>query len=137
MRSYLPLFLASVLFLGGSQMPCLAQHMNAPGAPCQQTATNAETGQCFERAFKDADRELNIAYADIRKTLAPENRQNLENAQRAWLKYRDATCAAEKALYYGGTGAFSANSACLEAETRQRLNDLHATYDWQVLKLRP
>jgi uncharacterized protein YecT (DUF1311 family) len=137
MRSHLRFCLAPVLFLGGFQTPCLAQHMNAPGAPCQQAATNAETGQCFERAYKDADRELNIAYANVRRILAPEQRQDLEIAQRAWLKYRDATCAAEKALYYGGTGAFPASLACLEAETRQRLNDLHATYDWQVLKFGP
>lgn len=127
--------LAGVM-LACSQLPCSAQHMNAPGAPCQQAGSNAETGQCFDLASQNADGELNRTYAQIRKVLLPEDRANLEGAERAWLKYRNATCAAERKLYGQGTGAFPAYAACLEAETRQRTSDLLATYGWKVEKAR-
>ena len=111
--------------------------MNAAEAPCRNVVVTAEMAQCFDRARKDADQELNRAYVEIRAVLAPKDRQNLEDAERAWLKYRDATCAAERDLYAGGTGSFPAHLACLEEETRLRTSDLRATYGWKFEKASP
>jgi uncharacterized protein YecT (DUF1311 family) len=136
MRTLLRLSLVSLMVLGCSQVPSWGQHMNAPEAPCRHAGSNAETAQCFDQEYKRADHELNRVYAEVRAALAPADRRNLEDAERAWLKYRDATCAAERSLYDGGTGAFPAYSACLEEETRQRTNDLRAIYSWKVEKPR-
>jgi uncharacterized protein YecT (DUF1311 family) len=130
----LRLSLLATVGLACAPIPCLAQHMNAPGAPCRNAGSNAETAQCLDLAFRQADRDLNAAYAQVRKGLSPEDQARLEGAERAWLKYRDATCEAERGLYQGGTGAAPAYSACLEGETRQRANDLRATYGWLVEK---
>jgi uncharacterized protein YecT (DUF1311 family) len=127
----------SLLLIGCSQVPCWAQHMNSPEAPCRHVVVTAELTQCFDHAYKNVDRDLNKIFADIRAVLAPTERQNLEESERAWLKYRDATCVAERKLYDGGTGAFPAFAACLEEETRQHVSDLHATYGWRIEKSRP
>jgi uncharacterized protein YecT (DUF1311 family) len=139
MRSYLPLFLASVLFLGGAPTACLAQHMNAPGAPCQKAGPEVMIERCFSHARDDADRDLNVVYAKVLAVIEPEDRLNLVKAERAWLQYRDATCAAESGLYDGAADGtrYTVRFACLEAETRWRLNDLHASYDWKVQKSQP
>jgi uncharacterized protein YecT (DUF1311 family) len=139
MRSYLPLFLASALVLGGSKTPCIAQHVNNPGGPCQHAGPDAMIGGCFSRAKDDADRTLNVVYAQILAVLEPKDRLNLVKAERVWLQYRDATCAAESGLYDGAADGMrsTVRVACLDAETRQRLNDLHASYDWKVQKSQP
>jgi uncharacterized protein YecT (DUF1311 family) len=126
--------LISLAILGFAQVPCYAQHMNAAGAPCQQPASNAETTQCFLSAAKHADEELNRTYVQIRKILGSDDLRKLEDAERLWIQYRDATCIAERDLYGNGTGAYPAYAACLEAETRFRVNDLNATYGWRVEK---
>ena len=136
MRSQFRLALATLVVLGGSQVPSWAQHMNSPGAPCRDAVATSDIAQCFDRAYSNADHELNKVYAEARAVLAPTNRENLQDAERAWLKYRDATCAAERSLYEGGTAASPAYSACLEEETRQRASDLRAIYGWKVEKAR-
>jgi uncharacterized protein YecT (DUF1311 family) len=108
--------------------------MNAAGAPCQQSASNAETAECFLSASKRADEQLARTYAQIQKVLGADDLRKLQNAERLWTQYRDAACTAERDLYGEGTGAYPAYAACLEAETRFRVDDLNAAYGWRVEK---
>ena len=94
--------------------------------------TNAETGECFERAYKVADKQLNIVYQQSRSVLIKADQDRLELAQTAWLRFRDASCEAERDLYRTGTGANPEALACLEAETRNRTVDLHQSYGWKL-----
>src|SRR5208282_3964891 len=86
----------------------VAQHVNARSAPCQQPASNAETGQCFFNAAKEADEKLNRTYGEIQNFLESKNRiedrDALRKAQRLWIGFRDANCAAARGLYGKGTG---------------------------------
>src|SRR5436189_500193 len=102
-----------------------AQHMNAPDAPCQKPASNAETTACFISASKAADEELNRMYARIREVLSADEQKDLKEAQQVWLKFRDSTCSAERNLYSGGSAAPGVYAACIEAEARHRTADLH------------
>jgi uncharacterized protein YecT (DUF1311 family) len=114
---------ARIIFIGLGLF-CLsgahAQHMNSPEAPCRNVATTIDVSNCFGSASKDADRKLNRTYVQILSVLQPGDQQRLRIAQRVWLQFRDATCAAEKSLYGQGTGASPAYLACLEEVTRQR-----------------
>lgn len=116
----------------------LAQHMNATTAPCQKPAANAETAQCFAEAAKAADEKLNQTYGSVRKYLSSANRSEdeeaLQKAQRLWIAFRDANCAAVRGLYGNGTGGAVNYLACMEAQTRQRTADLVTGYDWLLLK---
>lgn len=112
----------------------LGQHMNSPEAPCLKPATTVETANCFGRALKDADGNLQHLYERLKEKLPADDFTRLQAAQRLWLKYRDANCAAEYNLYGGGTAGPIAHLACLEADTRTRIAELHTMYDWQLEK---
>jgi uncharacterized protein YecT (DUF1311 family) len=71
---------------------------------------------------------LNAAYKALRGKLHAADGQRLVAAQRLWIQYRDANCAAERGLYQGGTAASPAFLACLEAMTRTRTKELTITY---------
>ena len=124
------------LVLGCSVDPCWAQHMNAAEAPCRDVVVTSDVAECFDEAARRADKQLNTTYAEIRLALGPQERQDLEGAERAWLKYRDAACVAERRLYEGGTAAIPAYTACIEEETRQHSSDLRVIYGWRIEKAR-
>ena len=73
-------------------------------------------------------------YKAIRRKLNGADAQRLVAAQRLWVQFRDTTCAAERDLYEGGSGANPAYLACTEEETRLRTNDLRTTYGWLIEK---
>jgi uncharacterized protein YecT (DUF1311 family) len=108
--------------------------MNAPGASCNQPSSTAEEAGCFAKASDTADKELNRLYEQVRTVLKSDERSDLIEAQRAWLKYRDLTCTAEYKLYGGGTGGPVTRMACLAAITRERIATLRITYGWRLEK---
>ena len=110
-----------------------AQHMNAASAPCQKTSgVTIALDNCFARAHRAADDQLNQLYKQIRQVLTLDQQQQLVAAQRLWVQLRDVTCRAESDLYKGGDAASPAYSACLEEETRQRTSDLKTIYGWVI-----
>jgi uncharacterized protein YecT (DUF1311 family) len=109
-----------------------AQHMNSAGAPCRNVAVTLAMENCFDKAYKAADRGLNQTYSQISKVLQPDELEQLKVAQRLWVQFRDATCTAESDLYKGGTASAPAYSACLEELTRQRTADLKTIYGWVI-----
>ena len=123
--------LANCLFLSGNSA---AQHMNAADAPCRSPASNAEETLCFITASKAADKQMNQTYTRVRQVLSPDEQQDLQQAQRLWLKFRDANCSAERNLYGQGTASAMVHAACLEAETRQRTAELKTMYGWRLEK---
>jgi uncharacterized protein YecT (DUF1311 family) len=108
--------------------PCLAQHMNEKDSPCTGPATTVGLVDCLSRSNALSDTQLNSVYQIIQKRLAPDDARRLVETQRLWIKYRDANCSAERALYDGGTAAYPAYLGCLEAMTRARTKDLQVTY---------
>ena len=125
-------FVAVAIFLT-SAGAASAQHMNAKDAPCK-TGPNAEQTQCFFKEAQAADRELNLAYNKIRTALSPADQSQLQTAQRLWIEFRDANCAAERELYDGGSAAPMVYQACSSAETRQRTTELNVMYGWRLEK---
>jgi uncharacterized protein YecT (DUF1311 family) len=82
--------------------------------------------QCFAEAFREASKRLNDIYAKVLETLPTDAQKELQEAELLWLRFRDANCAVEHDLYRGGSAAPTVLSACLEALTRQRADDLMA-----------
>jgi uncharacterized protein YecT (DUF1311 family) len=111
-----------------------AQSMNAENGPCRGVVVTSELTQCVYQAREKADAKLNETYGQVMRVLTPGERKDLVQAQRLWIKYRDATCYAEYKLFGGGTGGPPARMACLEAETRAREASLLRSYGWRVEK---
>ena len=124
-------FLATCLLFSDNST---AQHMNAADAPCRGPASNAEGTRCFIDASHTADKKLNQVYARVGEVLDPDEQKELQAAQRLWLKFRDANCAAERNLYGGGTAVSMVYAACIKADTRQRTAELKMMYGWRVEK---
>ena len=111
-----------------------AQHMNSPTTGCTQVVT-VDLANCLHQNEREADRELNELYRRIMGVLDDEDRALLVEAQRAWIAYRDKSCAAVRAMYGRGSASGSAVSACLLSITRQRIDALRIGYLWRVEKL--
>ena len=127
------LFVAS-LIAGFGVQNSMAQHMNVPGNPCQSIGPNSSETQCFITASQNADKELNSFYGKLIAHLSPEDRKNLQAAQRLWVQFRDANCKAEYNLYGGGSAGPTVRAACIEAVTRHRTAELKVMYSWTLDK---
>lgn len=92
---------------------------------CPNAGTQAEINQCLGQDAKEADQKLNQTYQQLIKRYdvnSPE-RQKLIDAQLAWIKYRDATCAFSYSRFAGGSIAPSVYSSCIKRVTEQRITD--------------
>lgn len=116
------------LFLLVAAASCPAQHMNEPDSPCVDVVVTSDLVSCLSKAKDASDAKLNSVYQSIRKKLEGQDASRLVETQRIWIKYRDANCSAERALYEGGTAKYPAYLACIEAMTRTRTKELQITY---------
>lgn len=118
----------TILFAALFSAPIYGQHMNEKDSPCAGISMTADLTECLSKANDKADAKLNAVYQDVRKNLEGEEVERLVKAQRLWIQYRDANCAAEQNLYEGGTAKYAVHFACLEAMTRARTRELQITY---------
>lgn len=114
--------------------PVLAQHYNAANAPCKQAGSGVDQTNCLTVAAQRADKELDAVYNRILTVLEDSRKAQLQEAQQAWLHYRDKTCKAEHDLFEGGTAELAALPACREALARHRISDLRDGYWWLAEK---
>jgi uncharacterized protein YecT (DUF1311 family) len=105
-----------------------SQHLNEPNSPCVYVVSTSDSIDCLSRARVSSDAELNSVYQEIRKRLEGDDTKRLIATEGLWIKYRDANCEAERALYGLGTAAGPAYLACLEVMTRERTKELRITY---------
>ncbi|MBL3524345.1 DUF1311 domain-containing protein [Serratia plymuthica] len=101
---------------------------NKPESTCLQTAqSQAELNDCAAQTYKNADGEMNAAYKKVMDTLkkSPEKSKSLLQAQRAWLKFRDADCAFLSSNSAGGSINAMNNALCLSERTTERTNSLN------------
>jgi uncharacterized protein YecT (DUF1311 family) len=93
--------------------------------------TTYDTSVCLSNVHERVDRELNENYKRAVEAAAKFTNQDLENlkdAERKWIEYRDATCKAEYGLWGGGSGGPNAEAMCLIRLTKQRTIDIRNTY---------
>jgi uncharacterized protein YecT (DUF1311 family) len=96
-------------------------------------------GFCLDQEWRWWDSELNTIYAQLMPLeragdaanaagggLAPARAEALRRMQRAWIDWRDASCAYVGTQWDGGTGAGPAATACLVDMTARQALALHA-----------
>jgi uncharacterized protein YecT (DUF1311 family) len=113
----------------------------APPLNCKDPQSNLEMKMCAQQDFQRADAELNKVYAEAvagaraqnqalrdnpGNEKAPDSVVLLRKAQRAWIAFRDANCAYEYQIYYGGSHASLAYSLCQVTMTKARIAELKA-----------
>ncbi|MGP2927122.1 lysozyme inhibitor LprI family protein [Serratia bockelmannii] len=100
---------------------------NKPESNCLQTAqSQAELNDCAAQTYKNADGEMNKVYKKVMDTLktSPEKSKALLQAQRAWLKFRDADCTFLSSNSADGSINAMNNALCLSERTTERANSL-------------
>jgi uncharacterized protein YecT (DUF1311 family) len=78
---------------------------------------------CVGAEMKIQDAALNAAYRDALTRLNPRQQGKLRTAQRAWLAFRDADCAAHHDEDWGSLSTISANF-CVLRRTVERTIEL-------------
>lgn len=90
--------------------------------------------RCLSDAQHDADKQMRQVYTGVEKDLrgidsaaTPKAVQTLKEAQKAFLKFRDAECKRQGAAAMGGSGAGDIEAACVVKLTRWRTAALPAS----------
>jgi uncharacterized protein YecT (DUF1311 family) len=94
----------------------------AQGEPSACNGGTYEMVDCLNAQRAHWDKELTIAYQRAMKSTTPQARTLLRDAERAWIKYRDANCA----YYAAGEGTIASinAAACLRDMTQKRAQEL-------------
>lgn len=95
--------------------------------PCLEdpsVSSNAAMVGCLSREHAVWDDILNVAYRDLRASLAPTVAEALQKAQRAWIPWRDAKCGIWYEVHQGGTIAGLFAQDCVTETTARRAVDL-------------
>lgn len=96
---------------------------------CQEVPGGGSTVgmvQCLERETDFWDTLLNTRYEELAQALAPAAFEALQEAQRAWIAFRDAECAFEHAVWGDGTIRAVAGASCMLEITAERALGLDA-----------
>lgn len=91
---------------------------------CVTQATTVEMIQCADWHYKQADRWLNQVYKNQSKYKDAPAKKLLRDAQRAWIKFRDAECQSQRDAGRGGTIAPLFEIGCLTSMTENRARAL-------------
>jgi uncharacterized protein YecT (DUF1311 family) len=93
----------------------------APAVDCAAQGSQVGEDACNLKAYQDADVVLNREYQRLMLDLAkaPRCRNQLRDAQRAWIRFRDEQC-----NYEGAIGAKGRTTQCLREFTTQRADYL-------------
>ncbi len=102
----------------------LAQPATAQLDPCDSNQPQSALTRCNAERLEGWDRLLNEVYQRVIGTLDATQEENLRQAQRAWITYRDLTCGMERARYEGGSIAPMIELTCLTRLTERRTRDL-------------
>lgn len=121
-------------FIFAVSMFCLSQIASAQDiglskqfSLCMDKAdsTTVDMLDCIDTETKLQDGRLNKAYKEAMAQLSPDRKKQLQQAQRAWIGYRDANCA-----FYadpeGGTMARVIASDCFMSATATRAKELES-----------
>jgi uncharacterized protein YecT (DUF1311 family) len=96
----------------------------------QAGAVDPRLLECIGEEFTVQDRRLNASYRGLMAKLTPERRKQLQDVQRAWLKYSESNCD----FYYdpnGGTAARMMSAECSVRARASRAEELEDLAKWQ------
>lgn len=106
-----------------------------PHGSCTAASTQPAMYECLNAELKKFDAQLNTAYQNLlsryeknsvqSSSTAETQHIHLKNAQRAWIKMRDASCDFETYESRTGSGFGTIHTACLLKQTQQRVEYLN------------
>ena len=122
------LFVTLIVIICVLGMVVFAQTKKPAKDPCKDPLSQFEMNVCSRRDYEKADAELNKVYKQLMDELAEygnDPRPKFREAQSLWIRYRDANCDSEAALYEGGSIRPTIYNSCLASVTRERTKRLN------------
>lgn len=103
---------------------------DARAVDCANAVTTPDMNECAAREQKVVEAKLNRTYQQLLKDLndpdSAGTKKKLVAAQRAWVKFREADCAAVYEHHSGGTIRNLVYSGCMRGRAEQRITELEA-----------
>ena len=96
---------------------------------CGKAETQEELNFCAKRNYMRADSELNAVQQQLFKRLTSKQKENLKDAQKKWLAYRDAHCKFWAADYEGKPMYDTIFYDCMQEVTSSRMEELQEFSD--------
>lgn len=93
---------------------------------CADATDQSTMTECAGDAFGKSDKQLNDLYRQVEKRLSDDadTRKLLGQAQRAWIKFRDAECDFQSSATAGGSARPMVIAMCMDSLTQARVKDL-------------
>ncbi|TDQ67517.1 uncharacterized protein DUF1311 [Maritalea mobilis] len=88
---------------------------------------------CIMREHSWWDSILNINYQNLKQVLQPSQFEDLRDAQRKWIAYRDASCAFHYNYWGEGTMRSTAFAGCMLDTTAQRAAEISNILDMSMM----
>ncbi|WP_313950460.1 lysozyme inhibitor LprI family protein [Accumulibacter sp.] len=118
-------------------LPCLFALLlpaiagGAHAGDCDDPTSSEEVAQCLGKDLRDSDATINSSYKELMGRLNEGDKANLRQAQRRWIKDRDAACQLDtkesnRERWYQALLKDYAKTVCVTRYTRQRTNELQA-----------
>ena len=145
--------LVVLLFAGISSAPQDSKHESPAKKlldPCEgQQLDQRQMNDCSDAQYQRAEKRLTAAYEKIVKSmeddLVKDRRKNIEElpkhdetaiqklrtAQIAWVEYRRLRCEAAEFEFENGNISPTIYSACMEATTNDRIDELRKAYEYR------
>lgn len=86
---------------------------------CNHPRNSFDGLYCLNKVYAQADRDLTVAYKDLRARLKPAARETLKKTEIRWIDARDSQCS------WHHNGGFFVNLRCATDMTVQRTNFLN------------
>jgi uncharacterized protein YecT (DUF1311 family) len=105
---------------------------------CAKAVTTPDINACASAEQKKVEARLNDTYQRILRNLEPSATETasssrikatLVEAQRAWVKFREADCHALYTLYEDGTIRTVMYIGCMQTRAERRIKDLEEEYE--------
>lgn len=99
----------------------------AAAVDCKNAVATPDINECASIEQKKVEDKLNKAYQQVIKSIGePATKKALIEAQRAWVRFREADCKAVYEQYKTGTIRTVMFIGCMQEHAEQRIKDLES-----------
>jgi uncharacterized protein YecT (DUF1311 family) len=97
----------------------------AAGIDCKNPSDQATMTICADQDYKAADKKLNETYRALLAAVTKPGQSKLQNAERAWVAYRDAQCDFDTMDHRDGSIYPMIHASCLSTLTQAQTEHLN------------
>lgn len=118
------LLLRRAIAMAAALGPLAPWSYSALATDCGGRGSQTELNECEGANFKQADARLNAVYAKLLNKVSAAGQSKLRDAQKSWIKFRDAQCAFETLGTIDGSIHGMVVALCLTDLTEQQTKRL-------------